>query len=205
MSLKAPVGKILVKTDKDEKLTKDLGSTTIVISEGWNPYDVSTNVPYGIVEAVPDDIEEDIKVGDKMYGHHFLVDNEIEDGIHWQLIKDVVCVIRDGEIIMLNDWNFLEPESAEQKTESGIFLTPVEGDREDRAIVKHASKFLKSQGVKRGDTVYFRKDCDKPMDIEGEVLFRNKNTRYLWICLIRKCFMTSSRKMNTPIRRVLTG
>lgn len=172
--MKSAAGKILVRTNKDEKKTKKLGDIEIVIAGSYNDYEIENNVPYGIVEWIPENCELNIQKGDKVYGHHFLPDNEVEPGVHWMGISQVVCVVRGEKMIAINGWNLLEPVSAEQTTESGIYLSTAEGDRGDCAKVAIASDELKEVGVEEGYMVWLSKNADYRMEVEGKEYYRTR-------------------------------
>jgi co-chaperonin GroES (HSP10) len=169
----APEGKILIKTDKNEKKTRTIAGVEIEIHGDWNNYAKDKNVPYGEVISVPPGCKEDIKVGDKIYTKHFLVDNVVSEGIHWADISLLYCTIREGKINMVNGWNLLEPIHVENKKD-GIYTANYSSDDRNWAVVKHPSEFLLSTGIKEGDTVAFRDGCDYKFEFEGETLIRTR-------------------------------
>lgn len=69
------------------------------------------------------------------------------------LPTDVICVVRDGQIIMQGDWCLLEPvkETIEDiTTPSGIMMKPLPGEKYMQGTVRHFREF---PGVEEGDTV----------------------------------------------------
>jgi co-chaperonin GroES (HSP10) len=76
---------------------------------------------------------------------------------------------------MLTHWNFIEPieeDESNYKTKSGIYIKPSPGVVKQRGIVKHPSKFLIEQGVKKGDKVIFDRVADYKIIVEGETYYR---------------------------------
>lgn len=143
----------------------------------------------GIVVSVPfkasnsyinnSSLDIELEVGDKVYTHHFLTheDNEIifnGKKVYSIRYEDCYCKVNDGNIEMLNEWNFIEPiKEKEEDIKIGSFFLKNEAENDTKkGIVKYASKKLKSVGVNVGDTIFFKKDCDKKIIVEGETLFR---------------------------------
>lgn len=178
--MKTAYERVIIKTNKNRNRTKKLSEdVTIEIIGDYNPHAKHIVVQDGIVSAVPPEVDKkddiEISVGDKVYFHHFGTDedNSVGEDLYWIRYHDIYCkVSEDGEISMINGWNFMEPESVEEKTASGIFLTPAQGDSGEFARITHIHPDLEEQGASIGDRIIFRKDCDYPMIVEGKKYFR---------------------------------
>jgi co-chaperonin GroES (HSP10) len=144
---------------------------------------------YGTVYAVSKSIK-DIKKGDKIYFHHFVIKKEnkvnfVENKMVFQTIKPFVyAIVRDGKLKMLDNWVFVEQVKEDEedcKTESGIWFKANPEDVVLHGVLKHSNKELEEQGAKINDRIIFSKDSEYIMDIEGEDLMRMRNEDVLAI------------------------
>lgn len=148
---------------------------------------------YGLVKYLPKrftkDAEDNVKIekGDKIYVHHFLIDDnhivEIhEEKLYWVPYGLCFCVIRDGEPHMLNDYMLCEaveePEE-DYKTSSGIYLKPEPENLERIAKVIKTNHTSKDHGIEEGMYVVFLPDADYAMEIEGKKYFVMRNREVL--------------------------
>lgn len=176
---------VYVDTDKTSNYKKD----NFTIDHEYNQFREDIVTQSGTVVSVPlkasnsfinnSELDIELEAGDKVYTHHFLTheDNEITFNgkkVYSIRYEECYCRIRNGELQMLNEWNFIEPiKENEKDIKIGSFKIKNEAeDDTKKGIVKYASKKLKSVGVNVGDTIFFKKDCDKKIIVEGEVLFR---------------------------------
>lgn len=144
---------------------------------------------YGIVYAVSESIK-DIKKGDKIYFHHFVIRKEnkvnfVEDKMVFQTTKPFVyAIVRDGKLKMLDNWVFVEQvleDESKCKTDSGIWIKPDQEDEELHGILRYSNNELIEQGANINDRIIFSKDSEYVMDIEGEDLMRMRNEDVLAI------------------------
>jgi len=174
-----------IKVEKPENDTLKCGDLELVLNTTYNPMYHARR--YGIVYVAPEStsVEFDVKKGDKVWFHHFVIgeNNEIkyidEEDIYVAQINQIYARERDGEIKSLHHWNFIEQikESEEDiKTASGIYLKPEVEDILERGIVRLASDTL---GAKVGDKVIFSKNSEYDMDINGEELMRMRDVDIL--------------------------
>lgn len=133
----------------------------------------------------------DLQPGEKVYFHHFVIDEKIsklisrssnvsltEEKVYQAYIDQVYCVIRDEKIVMLQDYVFVEPvyeDDSEHVTSSGIYLKPEKEVLKEKGIVRHINKFSEDLGIKVGQKVIFQKSCDYEMEVEGKKYYRMKN------------------------------
>ena len=131
-----------------------------------------------------DGIDLDIKEGDTVYCHHFLVEDENEVKfykqelvykIHW---SDVYCRERNGKLKMLHYWNFVEQKMENEedfKTESGLITKPYMEEVKLHGYIRHMNDWMKKQGIKEGDEVIFSENSEYDMNIMGKKLMRMRN------------------------------
>lgn len=161
----------------------------IFIDTTWDKYRHA--VQDGIVESVPLTItpkfrgDVDIKVGDKVYFHHFVVQQDnyiLHNGK--KLFKadyyNMYCKIENGEPVMLEDWILAEPvfekeEDIQKKIGSLVLYTKATPDKKKKiATVSYVSKTGEDQGLKNGDTIVYKDSADYDMKIEGKEYYRIK-------------------------------
>tara|TARA_R100001443_G_scaffold61989_2_gene72004 strand:- start:1563 stop:2141 length:579 start_codon:yes stop_codon:yes gene_type:complete len=143
---------------------------------------------YGTVVGAPRALsmghKRDIKEGDKVYCHHFLVNEENrvnfleQDNVYKIFFESIYARVRDGELKMVSHWNFVKQKVEDESnymTKSGIYTKPEAEDEELHGYVCHMNDELKSWGVKIGDEVIFSKNSEYDMQIEGEKLLRMRN------------------------------
>lgn len=182
---------VYIKTDKYKTSEKVLPSGLIFHKPlMWQNYHHDYAVQDGIVKYAPAKIagggEIEIKEGDHVYTHHFLVDkdNEIEiDGeLLYALRYDMVyCVVTGDKVKMLRRWNLLKPilkyeYNAEGFAMShGVILTNPDRDDihlKDRGIMAFPSEESIDLGIEEGAKVIFKKGADYKIIVNGELYFR---------------------------------
>jgi co-chaperonin GroES (HSP10) len=165
-------------------------------------------IVYKVPEWLPEGLDFDVKVGDKVYFHHLITANTgnlniskkfgeaswkdyesehlftLEEKenlykVHWD---HIYARVRKGKIKMLNHWNFIEQRRESEddiKTKSGIYFKPDVEDVTLRGYVRNMNPWLKAQGIKEGDEVLFSTNSEYEMKIEGEKLLRMRNVDIL--------------------------
>ena len=101
-------------------------------------------------------------------------DNLLEDNKFKVVEDEIFLIIRNGEYIAVDKYCFVEP------IEEEVFFI---GKREipQVGIMKHCNSFLKSQGVKEGDTIIFDEDSEYEFMIDNKKLYRMYNNSILGI------------------------
>ena len=171
------------------KLTEDV---EIVIDTAFHPHATEYVTQEGKVINPPTKLSNkkpvELKAGDYVYTHHFLCDEdqslELDGKKFYQLHYELVhCIVNKGKIKMLSDWNLIEPiEKKEQTTESGLVIVRLDNPKEPLSgTARHISKGLKDLGVKKGDKIYFSKDSDYEIIIEGKTYYRMRDRDILGI------------------------
>ena len=140
---------------------------------------------YAKVIEVPMIYDGDIKAGDTVIVQHNVFrittndkgipmqsNNFIKENLFYVDEELIYLVINEKGIKASNDNVFVEPI-----TEILPWLGEVE--KKHTGIVKYSNKDLNAQGVKDGDTIIFRKECEYPFNINEERLYKMSNKRIL--------------------------
>lgn len=132
--------------------------------------------------SVPVAWETGAKPGDTLYFHHHVVLNS-----HYNLGDDLYFVpfhpkagrnnlanaYANGDtFVPLGCWVFLEPMESSRKMTSAFFEIVQNDVQNDRGRVWGVSEELEELGVTKGDVVYFSKNSDYEMEVDGKKLWR---------------------------------
>ena len=175
-----------VKVEKTQEDTIIVNGKELFLDTSFNELKLARQ--YGTVVALPVGLPKglklDVKVGDKVYCHHFLTseenrvkfhDDEKVFSIHWTYMY---ARVRKGKLKMLHQWNFVKQKVEDESnyiSDSGIYLKPEAEDVELHGYVEYMNDDLKKLGVKKGDEVVFSENSEYDMIIEGEKLLRMRN------------------------------
>lgn len=190
--MRAPTGYILVKGNRyDEKFENS--NLYRYFQSGRETWDVNY---YAEVVAVPDDTGDDIvhevQVGDKVYFHYnsflnndhnlIISDNPDESMFMFRInYFDVLAVVRDGKIIPIGGWCFVEPHVHKLK----LLEAEVEQKSEQQGILKHIGTPKKGFSMhpmpKVGDMIAFGRDDAWMNRIEGVEYYCMQQDRILAI------------------------
>ena len=177
---------VYVEIEKEEENTHTLSNGVQIYLD--TSYDRYVNArQYGTVKYISVNIQKRVDDGiklkevDKVYFHHHVIDERMTsefggENIYKVHYDQLYCFVRDNEISMLQDYVFVEPIQLEDKI-GNIYIESKESVK--RGKVKHANKFSKEDGFKNGDEILFIKNANYDMNIEGEKLFRMKNSEIL--------------------------
>tara|TARA_R100001594_G_scaffold127916_2_gene165958 strand:+ start:870 stop:1529 length:660 start_codon:yes stop_codon:yes gene_type:complete len=207
-----PKNRFLVKVEKPYEDTIEINGKEIMLNYTFDPLRHARQ--YGEVyqtpQWLPEGLNFDVKIGDKVYFHHlitantgnvsvdkkfsnqsgqdFVSDNKINwleeeklYKVHWE---HMYARVRDGELKMLHHWNFVEQKTEDEesiKTKSGIFMKPEVEEITLHGHIKHMNDWMKKQGVKVDDEVIFSENSEYDMTIEGNKLLRMRNEDILAI------------------------
>ena len=140
----------------------------------------------GIVEGVHDGIDDNIKVGRRIYFDYksvgpdeqeFMVNGKV---VYIIPVYFLLCVIVDGEVKMLGDrvfCNSIEVEGSEESECEGIIRKSATGIIEainlkhDLEKAKVAFIGENDLGISNGDVIYYEKASDDEYEIEGKKYF----------------------------------
>ena len=139
----------------------------------------------GIVKSVPLLYNTEIKVDDEVVLWHnifrIIYDNKgvpveseryIKDDLFYVEPDLVYMVIRDGKKIAIHENVFVEPLKIHDKWEG-------EKEHQHVGIIKYANQKLLNSGLKEGDKIAYRKNCEYEFTIGNERLYLMKNNRIL--------------------------
>jgi co-chaperonin GroES (HSP10) len=178
--------KFLVKLEKLVEDTVKVNGVEMYLDSSYDPMRFARQ--YGEVVIAPERLSSkymDVKVGDRIYFHHFVADKknqmvEDEDGNYILQVDagQIYCAVRDNKIIMQNFWCFVEQKTELEdnyKTSSGIFLKSTMEIEEQRGYLKYANQEILDYGAKINDEVIFSENSEYNMNIEGQELLRMRN------------------------------
>tara|TARA_R110001592_G_scaffold108024_1_gene302128 strand:- start:32046 stop:32627 length:582 start_codon:yes stop_codon:yes gene_type:complete len=182
-----PIGSfVYVEIEKEEENTHVLDDGKVLYLD--TSYDRYVNArQYGTVKYISKSIRKrvddgySLKKGDKVYFHHFCIDEKMAsefggENIYKVNYEQIYCFVRDGKITMTMDYVLVEPVQLEDKI-GRIYIESKESVK--RGKVKHTNQFSKDDGFKNGDEILFIKNANYDMIIEGERLFRMRNSEIL--------------------------
>lgn len=189
-----PVGnEVYVDIEKETNNTINVGGEELFLDTDFNRFWHARQ--YGEVKYIPRRFQKeaedniDLVKGDKIYVHHFLIDEShtlevYGEKLYWVPYGLCFCIVRDGELHMLNDYILakpvLEPEE-NYKTSSGLFLKAEPEKLERIAKVVKTNHTSHEENLQEGDYVVFANDADYEMEIEGEKYYVMRNKE----CLLR--------------------
>ena len=172
---------VYIQADKERKSTIKHGDLELFNDTTYNPLATNNVVQNGEVLSICDkavdsyfggELTVEASPGDQVYTHHFLThtDNEREfNGVTYYEIhyENLYCIIKEGSIQMLNDWNFVVPVKAEEEiTESGIVKDFKVGNELNIGIVKH------SNSIEKEEVIIFKRGREYRIDVEGITYYR---------------------------------
>jgi co-chaperonin GroES (HSP10) len=134
------------------------------------------------VVAAPDG--SDLDPGDTVYVHHFVIEDERRVPVagkeyRWLEYNQIYCKVKDGIVKALGYYVLVEPVKFDEskfkkETASGLLLTRKAGTQNvDRVgVVAHIGQVAEEAGLKVGDKIFFNKNCEYEINIEGKKLYR---------------------------------
>jgi co-chaperonin GroES (HSP10) len=92
--------------------------------------------------------------------------------------SQIFCIERDGEIIMMPKFNFLEPvfeDESNWKTPGGLLLKAKLDAVARKGKAKYINEEMRELGVSEGDVLSLRKNSEYEIDIMGARYYRVHN------------------------------
>lgn len=180
--MKALKNKVIVRSISNDGVLKDKVTGLYMVTL-FNPGRFD-ELNIGTVESISDD-EDEIRVGDTVMVHHNAFHtgsgNQISDDNLYSLDKEhmIYCYIRNKKIHMISDYVFMKPVEVDNKiTAAGIYLPFLKGAR--RGVIKYmGSPIEDNEGLEIGDTVMYTKAADYELEVNGERMYRMKQSRIL--------------------------
>jgi co-chaperonin GroES (HSP10) len=181
----------LVRIPNRFKETIKVGDKELYLDAKFNEFEY--RFMEGEVIAIPEKFDFPVKKGDTLYFHHHVVMNppQVIDksrDIYYVTINEAEPILSQayafkcaetGDIVPLQNWVFLKPVEQEKEMKSDIlhiYRTEEEPNKEGE--VAFDSEALTDMGLKKGDRVFFQKDADYEMEIDGNKYWR-MNTSFL--------------------------
>ena len=177
---------VFVETDADEFKSTNIGGVNFRFDDEYSSFKDGLTKQSGKVISVPrvaldpftlEPIEVKIKKGDTVYCLQKLTHEDncrIINGkkVYQIIYEDCYCVERNGKIIMLNEWNLLEPIDNEvENIGSFEFIEKKKVDNRFAKVSFICDK-LSSFGVKVGDVVAMKDNRDYPLIINEKKYYR---------------------------------
>lgn len=172
---------VFLSADPTKNAKKTIAPGIVIeIDQRFNPHDKEICTQDGIVKYAPTKLTSklpvEIKKGDRVFFQHFICDAENRVQINDEILyhgsyESLYCKIVDDKIIMLGDYNFIEPVMEDEKSSTIITPDMAKKKSDKKGIVRHTNIRLEEQGVKIGDIVLFQKNADYCIAVEGKPYF----------------------------------
>lgn len=183
----------VVRVKKPFVDTLELGEETIYLDSKWNEFE--NRICYGEIVSPPTRHNTGAKRGDTLFFHHHVTttDNlKIYDNMYvasyggWKPHAIAYRRKKDGEIVMLGNWIFVEPaevDKTDRVTDSGIVVElGINVKDRDVAKVLVPTEYMREQGVSAGDIVGFTADADYKMVLDdGSIVYRMTEDNVLYV------------------------
>ena len=158
------------------------GQNVVINTSLEHAKDVNKNA---IVIALPKEYKGNVKVGDEVIIWHNIFritynnagipiqsNYFISTDLFYAPIDTVYLIIRDGKKIAANDSVFVKPIIEEDE---------FEGKKEVKhiGILKYINEDIEKLGLKEGDKICFRKNCEYEFFVKGERLYKMTTDRIL--------------------------
>jgi co-chaperonin GroES (HSP10) len=134
------------------------------------------------IVSVPLRCELDAKPGDILYFHHTVLMTKhfyLGDGKYYVPYaagggrNNLGHAYKNSEgIHMIDQWVFLEPMESSQKITSSLIEVMQDDVPNDRGRIFAPSEGLSGLGLNKGDVVYFSKNSDYEMEVDGQKVWR---------------------------------
>lgn len=183
----------VVRVDKVFNDTMEVGDKSIYLDNKWNEFE--HRICHGVIVSPPTRHDTGAKAGDTLFFHHHVTTTDnlrIYDNMYvasyggWKPHAIAYRRKKDGEIVMLGNWIFVEPaeiDKTDQVTGSGI-VTQLSHNIKDRDVAKVMvpTDYMKEQGVESGDIVGFSADADYKMVLDdGSVVYRMVEDNIMYV------------------------
>lgn len=183
-----PVRDVIVRVNSAYK-TKFTTSSGVDIFLDPNLCQVKDTVRFGEVVFIPDELDEDIEVGDVLFFHHgivgisrmdgqpdiespYMVDRE-EKLYRVPMSKDwpmAYAVSRDGVFKCLDGICFVRPVYR-KKVDTFLFIPGNEEEVPQVGELVYVDDAMSDSGLAPGDKVVFEKDSEYQFEVGGETLY----------------------------------
>lgn len=175
----------LVRIPKRFKETIKVGEKELYLDAKFNEF--QHRFMEGEVIAIPEKFKVPVSVGDTLYFHHHVVLQppqviDKENDIYYVMINLQEGILSQayayksketGEVAPLQDWVFIKPVEQEAEIKSDIIHIYREKDEINKeGELAFDSDAINDLGLKKGDRVFFQKDADYEMELDGQKYWR---------------------------------
>lgn len=165
------LSRVIIKAD-NQKTHIDMGDTKFIIVPQWREYEEDVVVQSGTVLSD----YKGLKKGDRVYCHHFLThhENDITNYIpntYVMAYENIYCKVVDGEIEMMDGWNFLEPVD-EDMMDGNIIINPKNKTQTGLGVMRFPSSAMSNLNICNGTIVEFKRNAGYLILIEGIKYYR---------------------------------
>lgn len=181
--MKSPT-KFIIKLDKKFKDTVERGNFKLELVSKFNEFE--NRFMEAEVVSTPIRFNTDIKPGDTLFFHHNIILSDyfhIQDNLYQVPYEPngmrsnlAIAFKNEDGINMIDHWVFLEPMESSLRITSNIVEIVQDDVQNNRGRIKYGSPALEEMGLYPGDVVYFSKNSDYEMEIEGEKVWRMLTT-----------------------------
>jgi len=182
--MKSPTSFLITPRNSEQYLnTKKIGDTKLIVNTSIEDHKDVQRV--GVVQSVPLTYNGEIRKGDEVVVHHNVFRITYNDkGIPMQslyhvendlfsITNDMIyMIIRDGKKIAFDDNVFIEPVNYNDKWEGFK-------EMQHTGVVRFANEALKLSGIKEGDLIAYRRNCEYEFLLDNERFYNMKNKRIL--------------------------
>lgn len=172
-----------LSTEKPVNDTFKIGDQELYLDTTYEPeWHVNQEAYVHEVPLIPEFPKHKIEKGEKAIVHHNIPTFDqrqvtYADGknIFWAHQTEIFCTIsEDGEIKMQEPWILVKPKN-KPKSSSVIITLDEEGEWERHGELVHLNDSSYEMGMKEGDHIYYSKNSDYRIEVEGETYFRMRN------------------------------
>jgi hypothetical protein len=179
-----PLYHILVHIPSAVNDTIKVGDAELYLDTKFNEFQHRTMKAK--VVGIPAKFKSELEIGDYIFHHHHVALNDTQvvdpkekiyrvnyDSFGGQGNQAYLIEKPDGSLIAVADWVFLEPFDIDaDKEKSFIEIITLKEPEKRWGRIVYGSQWLEEEGLAVGDVVYFAKDADYEMDINGRKLWR---------------------------------
>lgn len=170
----------IIRLPKKFKDEIEIGGTKMYLDSKFDEF--GNRFMEAEIVSVPSKYNTGAKPGDTLYFHHHIVlnkdfslgDNMYIVPFHPQGNRNNMANAYKNEdgINMLGQWVFLEPMESSKKIKSQLIELVEQEVDNDRGRLLFTSNDISEEGLEIGDVIYFSKNSDYEMEVDGRKVWR---------------------------------
>lgn len=173
-----------LSSEKPVKDTIKLAGQDIFIDTTFEPeWHVNQEAYVYEVPLIPEYKNHSILKGEKAIVHHNIptfkdrrIDYIEDKHVFWCHQTEIFCTIsEDGEIKMQQPWILVKSMKKPKPQSNLIILLDEDEDWEQHGIITHVNQSSDELGLEVGQHIYFSKNSDYSIEIEGDTYYRMRN------------------------------